>query len=353
MSHNSYILLADIHVHNWSAFAGVDERGVNTRLKIILDEMDRAVDLALSKGVKRGYMAGDVFHTRGYVAPSVMNPLLERIKGHLGKGFSWRIEPGNHDLEGKNSDELGAAVVALRNEGCEVVTETTVYEDDKVVLIPWFHSVSELMAEIERVAEMLPNRGEYDLHLHAPLNGVLIGIPDHGLVPDRLAEFGFKRIFCGHYHNHKSFCDGRVFSIGASTHQTWSDPGTLAGFMFVTPKKALHVKSKAPSFVDFDDTWTPDEVEEHVKGNYVRVRAEISDPTEIAAIRDALLENGARDVSIIWKKKPAVSERTTSVEAGASLDVSVATYIKEKLDDDAELHALCADILTKAKVGEE
>ena len=61
-------------------------------------------------------------------------------------------------------------------------------------------------------------------------------VPYGALVPERrhdLAKLGFRRVFAGHYHHHCSFEDGKVWSIGATTHQTASDIGTKAGFLLV------------------------------------------------------------------------------------------------------------------------
>lgn len=344
-----YIILSDIHCHNWTAFARHNSEGVNTRLEIILNEMDRAVDVAMSKGVRRGYIAGDLFHVRGSMAPSVLNPLQARIDQHIENGFTWRIEPGNHDLEGKDSDEIGSAVLSLRNSGCDVITDTTYYEDDQVVMIPWRNSLDALRADLAEIAEYHgEDKKMIDVIIHAPLNEVLIGIPDHGLSAEEVAAYGFKRVFCGHYHNFKSFCDGSVFSIGATTHQTWSDIGTHAGFLFVTPTKVVHVKSQAPSFIDYDLSWD-EEDRKCVEGNYVRVIVEVDSIEEIAAIRDEIMELGAIDVNIMPIKKSKVTERTSTVAAGASLEVSVGDFVKEKHGDDREIQAFCSEFLTAAK----
>ena len=43
-----------------------------------------------------------------------------------------------------------------------------------------------------------------------------------------------------------------VYSIGATTHQNWCDPGTKAGFLIVTGVGVEFQRTKAPQFVNID-----------------------------------------------------------------------------------------------------
>ena len=62
-----YGLVADVHCHAWSAFSRIEEDGVNSRLRIILDELLRVGEEVLELGGNKLVIAGDLFHVRGSV----------------------------------------------------------------------------------------------------------------------------------------------------------------------------------------------------------------------------------------------------------------------------------------------
>ena len=90
-----YGIISDTHCHNWSTFATVGVDGVNTRLSIILKEIKRAAEEVKKAGGKRLFHAGDLFHVRGSVAPSVLNPTLKYFEQIIEMGVEPVIICGN------------------------------------------------------------------------------------------------------------------------------------------------------------------------------------------------------------------------------------------------------------------
>jgi hypothetical protein len=205
--------------------------------------------------------------------------------------------------------------------------------------MPWHDSVADLKERLQKLPDYINGhsgckaRGithdQVDLIIHAPINGVIMGIPDHGLEPQWLADLGFKRVFGGHYHNHKSFCDGKVFSIGALAHHTWSDVGSLAGFLIVHDDRVEHVESELPKFVDLEAGDT-DHIGIKVKGNYVRAKLNSSKVEDLNAVRKLLEDAGAKGVTIVSVKQPVQTRTGATVQAGASIQQSVSDFIKTK-----------------------
>jgi DNA repair exonuclease SbcCD nuclease subunit len=354
-----YALVADVHAHAWSTFATVESDGVNSRLRALLTEIHRAAVNVKLAGGNRLVVAGDLFHVRGSIAPSVLNPVMDMFKSLIESGIEVIIIPGNHDLEGKNSDRLNSAITALEGLGCKVVHETTVLED--MVLVPWIDKVDDLKVELKRVVDGLFDtafggdtdvRHHYDLIIHAPIDGVIMGIPDHGLDPKWLADLGCKRVFAGHYHNHKVFYE-KVYSIGALAHNTWSDVGSRAGFCIVHPDSVEHVPSVLPKFVDVAAEMKIDEIAAAIRGNYARVKVSTSKLAEINAMREWLDKQGALGVVVISVKKP-VEERGASaatVTAGASIQQSVSDFIKTlKHEREGEVTRGALAVLAEAEV---
>lgn len=323
----TYAVSSDQHAHEWSAFATTNADGVNSRLAIILGEVERAARELLAAGGKELMLAGDLFHVRGKLNPEVLNPTIETFKRILAMGVSVYAIAGNHDLVGKHSNKLGNAMQALDElDGFTAITEPQMIstrDDGCVFMVPWIEDLDELRALCINHAA-----ADVDLVIHAPLNGVIKGLPDHGLDPVEVKGWGYRRVFIGHYHHHQQPQPG-VFSIGATTHQTWSDPGTLAGFLLVGVDVEHH-ESMAPQFVNIDDVADIDPVT--VAGNYVRLRFKDADADTLSAAREALKDAGA----LAWvdhsSKKREVTRGKSSSTANVTLEVSVASYVANHLD---------------------
>lgn len=350
-----YILMADLHLHNWSAFASTTSDGVNTRLKALLDEIRRARDELANAGGNTMIIAGDVFHVRGSIAPSVLNPTLDLFR-ELTKSINVVILAGNHDLEHKESNRLGSAITALEGAGCKVINVFQQGLDacERVVMIPWMSKIEDLKTAIADAAAADPNPGECDLILHAPIDGVIPGLPDHGLSPDWLDKVGFRRVFSGHYHHHKTFPGTNVTSIGALAHHTWSDVKSKAGFLLVSDTEVKWFKSHAPEFVEIDATTDPDDIPLVADGNYVRAKINTDKQKDIEELRVYLNDCGALGCTILAQKDVAAVARpagSPTVAAGASIEVSIGDFIKSRAHPRAaDLTAACLSILSEAQM---
>lgn len=336
---NPYGLIADVHLHAWSSFSSTLADGQNSRLVGLLKEIERCADSVRAAGGDLVVIAGDVFHVRGSIAPSVLNALRDTLRDcSIKYGVHFVILPGNHDLESKFSTRLSSAVTALESNNCDVVTKPTRYFS--LLLMPWYEDIKELQSEIEnKFAAEICSDNRIDLILHAPIDGVIPGLPSHGLTPEWLAEQGFKRVFAGHYHNHKRF-PGEVYSIGALAMHTWSDIGTKAGFLIVHPDRVDWHKSHLPEFIDLSQMvdLPLEEVPMLVDQNYVRIKIEASKSKDVEAARQELLDMGARAVIVQASPAPPVREgcERATVASGASLEVSVADFIKGMPDVSVE-----------------
>lgn len=356
-----YGLISDTHNHSWSAFATVGEDGVNSRLRAILDETKRCAKEVRNNGGDTIIHAGDLFHVRGSIAPSVLNPTKDCYRDLIKDGFKIVILAGNHDLEGKEANRLFSAVTALEDIGCKIINtaQAGLGAMEQIVFIPWTPNIADLKKLIADAAAADPKGpSDLDLILHAPIDGVIEGIPDHGLSPEWLAEQGFRRVFAGHYHHHRHLYDGArrtystdVYSIGALTHQTWSDVDSKAGFLIAHDDAIQRFASHAPSFVEIDEATAPEEIPLIVDGNYVRAKINSTKQKDVEELRAYLTDCGAEGVVILAQKESSVAKRDGStVTAGASMEVSVADFIKSKSYANPEkLAVLCQEILTSAR----
>lgn len=320
-----YGVMSDLHAHQWTAFVGKTKEGMNTRLVAICEEINRCCRKVVSLGGNELVIAGDVFHTRGNVSPSVFNPVKQTLEYWVAEGITVSIIPGNHDLESRDSDEISSAVKMLEAPGIEVFHKSQVVGTR--AFVPWHASTKALIKALEEVRDHAKGAGYalsgMDLFIHAGIDGVLKGVPAHGLTADMLADLGFGRVFAGHYHHHVHMGRG-VWSIGSPTHQTWSDVGTKSGWLIVHPGKVEWFASHAPSFIDIDGT-EPD-LPLIVDGHFVRARLGSATPAEISQWRTELFKLGARGV-IIQATPASTPVRTGSVVASIDrLDDALNAY---------------------------
>jgi DNA repair exonuclease SbcCD nuclease subunit len=353
-----YLILSDIHAHAWSNFSTKLPDGMNSRLKITLDEIERAVIELQSLGGDTVYIAGDFLHTRGSMDPEVFNPLYKTIS-QLADDVFFRGIPGNHDLKDRDTTELGNAVQTLNEiENVDIITERVGhwYCDHNVLMVPWHGSKDALRATIKEILDAwvgTVNPADVDLIIHVGIDGVLAGVPDHGLSPEEVASWGFKRVFAGDYHNFKEMEDGKVFSIGATSHQQWGDIDTKAGFLIVYEDRVEWRASHAPSFVEITGDDAEEDIPNIVDGNYVRVRGMKLTDAEINKFRAELVEMGAKGVTFQVTRETVSARGSSVVSKGTTLDQSVDTFIDQKKDIDPDLLPLvkagAAQILTDVR----
>jgi len=350
-----YGVISDTHNHGWSAFATTLPSGVNSRLQMILDETLRCAQEVKKAGGSVMYHGGDLFHVRGSIAPSVLNPTMDMYRSIITDlGVQIVILAGNHDLEGKESTRISSAITALEGIGCKVVNDfgfRGLAASDNVAMIPWNPSIAGLKTQIESIDPS--DRAECDLMIHAPVDGVIPGIPDHGLDAGYLQSLGFRRVFCGHYHAHKDL-GGGVYSIGSLTPQTWSDVGAKAGFLIVSETDVRWMKSRAPEFVELDASTDPDDVPLIVDGNYVRAAIHTAKVEEVEGLREFLFKHGAAGVVLNVQKSPTAIVRTGGgIKKGATLDQSVHDYVKGiGHAREADVAKLCQEVLDSVRAVE-
>jgi DNA repair exonuclease SbcCD nuclease subunit len=355
-----YLIVSDLHFHNWSAFATADATGMNSRLRIQLDELLRAADELKKRGGERMFYAGDLFHVRGSIDPEVFNPTHRVIQSILDKNITQWAIPGNHDLKGRDTTELGNSFQSMKGlksstilgREFQVITEPDVVSrGPNIAMLPWCADKDKLRTAVKLLMNELDGaEKDTDLIIHAGIDGVLDGVPPAGLNSAEVASWGFNRVFAGDYHNHKVMESGKVISIGAMTHNTWSDIGSKAGFLFVYPDRVEYQASHAPSFVEVSGEDDPKDIPLIVDGNYVRVRSMKLSDAEIKTFRKELEEMGARAVSFQVAREAVVARAGSVTGKASTLDESVDKFIDTLPEiDTVAVKAQCTDVLNQVR----
>lgn len=343
-----YLLFSDVHFHNWSAFSFVNEEGINSRLQYQLDELGRAYDALRANGGSLAVCAGDLFHVRGKLAPSVTNPVRDFFRKQDGLDMETVILSGNHDLEGADADPLTSAVAVIQSDSTLAITSACQASfNPNIYMIPWRSDLSRLREEIKEISDAADPDDLSDLVIHAPMNEVLINIPNTGLNASEFEGLNFKRVFAGHYHSHKQLAEN-VYSVGATGHQTWNDPGTQAGWCLVYEDHIEFHPSKQPEFIKLPVIYDPEDMAE-VEGNFIRADIEDPTPERMLELREYVMAEGAAGVTIrtLVGKKESTRDGGETVSAVDSLDDSITKFAVDKHSKDVAVE--CARILEEAR----
>jgi len=344
------LILSDTHYHKFSQYASIDANGVNSRLADTLRATEHAFRHAVAAGASHLIHCGDTFHVRGNISPTVLNPVRDLYNKRLPELVNAHFINGNHDLETNDSKYVASAAHSLSNPHRGIIVHSSPtwlnINGFFYAMVPWESDLTKLRATIKSMSDQ---RAQATLILHAPLNGVIKGLPDHGLNPEEFAEYDFQRVFCGHYHNHKDYkIDENKFvtSVGALTHQNWGDVDSLAGFVLYDPEgnRITHHETPAPKFrrvsvtklEDHDDDWYTD--------NYVKVvDGEFTDPSEIDAIRNSLITKGAKAVVVEGlTRKPTASRGAHTTSSAPTLHTILGDYMDRQYpgDEASKIEAL-------------
>lgn len=286
-------------------------------------------------------IAGDLFHVRGSIKPSVFNKVVDFFNKN--PEINYVILAGNHDLETKDATKETSALTPLG----ELVNVSVVNEPTNlgISFLPWIESI-----QIDDIKNAFDFSQTYasrkDLILHAPISGVFDHIPD-GLSPDELAKLPFRRVFSGHFHSYKQLNE-KVYSIGSIAQFTFGDKDNKTGFLVVYPEKVFRFESNQPKFKEMNLTSLKGFDYTKIDNTYLKVNLDAHLPQDkLETLRSALIKKGAKGVIFQTVRQNQQRSEEDSVKAGASLEVSVSQYIDTLKDVPQGLTKNCLRILAE------
>jgi len=186
-------------------FPTLDEEGITTVI-----HMGDAFDSR--KGIE--------FKSLTWAKRVVFDPLKER-------GIEVHLMVGNHDAYYKNTNEINAVDLLLREyDNVNVYSTPTEAKIDNldVLFIPWINQENE-----ESTVKTIKKTRCSCAMGHLELNGFRVNrqiVMDHGL-ESKLFE-KFNKVFSGHYHTRST--DGRIFYLGNPYEMFWTDVNDQRGF---------------------------------------------------------------------------------------------------------------------------
>ena len=163
-------IISDTHLHNWTQFSTINEKGANSRLEIILNEMRRVTKQAKAFGCDTLIHCGDLFHVKGKIDTSVLVPSIECLKEIRDQFDQAFFVTGNHDLAFANGEQYGNSMF-ISQCNADVITET--YSQHQLGFIPWQRNIEWWKREFEQLIK--DPKVKY-VFTHAPIDGVSLKI---------------------------------------------------------------------------------------------------------------------------------------------------------------------------------
>jgi DNA repair exonuclease SbcCD nuclease subunit len=300
------LFISDLHFHAYKAHSEI-VGGINSRLAEIASPV-RAAFESNADICDLCVIAGDIFHVRGSIKPSVQNFVADLLS-EMAMMIPILIVPGNHDMEDYKTGQTSVGMFDFIPD-VSVVTAPQVLELDgqKIITIPYIHKVD----EFKGVFEGLSAEADADTItvLHQGIDTYRPeGMPESGVTPSYLMKHNAGYTFSGHYHGPE--VTKRIVNVGAVCQHSFGDVGITRGcFVFDTEAKEAKFTSLAqycPQFVDLDE-----DVPEGCKGNFVRVR--VKTKVDARRLNKFAMDNGAKDVTVIIEKEfKTAHERPISV----------------------------------------
>lgn len=296
-----YLLLADPHCHNFKNHSTIGDGGMNSRLADILRSWEQAITESYEMGCRYCLIAGDMFHVRGMVKPSVFNVVYGFLmKTFKTLGIHFIMIPGNHDQEFMSYDGHSSIDTLDEIVGVSVLKNDTIRfgkRGDVILGIPHCRSTEDFKRLFEQgVQEHNPDI----ILIHQGIDNFKLRdvMPDTQITVDYLQSHTNAWIIAGHYHEPCSH--GRVIQVGALVQHTFDDEGSERGYWVLdtdTMEACFYPLNVAPKFI----TVTKEKDVKKAGGNFVRIKVDSIKAAE--KLEKACKEAGAKSVVVQLERK--------------------------------------------------
>lgn len=237
----NWVVVADVHAHNFAMFANPVEYYGNTRLRDIVRAIDHAGQVAAEHKAKL-VVVGDLFHTRGIISVTVQRVVQDALLNiHENYGVEIYLVAGNHD----QANKLGT-ITSIDLFGPSFHVCTQYHYEAGVAFLPFRESKDITIDMFNRAAD----DGAEIVFAHAAVNGAFVGDneyqPKEQLEVKDIQPERFKWVFMGHYHRSQMLAPNTLY-CGSLVGHNFSDNDDR-GFWVLADGNLEFVNSKAPRF---------------------------------------------------------------------------------------------------------
>jgi DNA repair exonuclease SbcCD nuclease subunit len=214
--------------------------GLPSRLEDSIACFDWIVDESVRRGCSRLFMLGDIFDNREALRLTVIDQVCRAVK-RASERIPVTVMVGNHDAALRTPQINSAQVFSGM---AHVVEEPTVFEHERVALLPWIEDDDAFRLGVRTLAQA---KAVHFLFGHCMVEGAVpkaSGRPIVDLMPGR-----WKRILLGDVHDPVELADGKIQYVGSPMQWHYGDAGGLRGF------RVLDTETAETEFVE--NTFSP------------------------------------------------------------------------------------------------
>lgn len=214
--------IADVHVGNHTAFAGVEVGRINQRCQQILDCLQAATQRALAFGCTALVVAGDVFDT-DHPFPDHLAEVLGIFRAAAKRGLMVYILVGNHDQHSNTPGDNALTVFRYDFP----VYETPDYIDrvPRIFMCPFGHDPLKHTVQADIV---IAHHGISEDTTHpAKANGA--GVLRWEAIKAWMGRQSVGYYLAGDWHEHRTWWDNRICQIGALAPVNWQNRAYTPG----------------------------------------------------------------------------------------------------------------------------
>jgi DNA repair exonuclease SbcCD nuclease subunit len=281
------------------------------------------IDTVIHMGDAFDSRKGIEFKSLKWAKRVVFDPLKER-------GITMHLMVGNHDAYYKNTNEINAVDLLLKEyDNVEVYSSPTEVSvgDLPVLFLPWINEQN------EKETNNIIKKTKCPVAMgHLELNGFVATpghIMEHG--HDARAFNKFEKVFSGHYHSRSD--NGTVYYLGNPYEMFWNDVESPRGFTIFDTESLEHQSINNPHrlfykifYEDTDhQTFNTSEYENKIVKVIVRKK---TDTKKFEKFIDKLYTSGVADLKIVENFQLDESEEFEAEESEDTMSI-LSRYIDE------------------------
>jgi len=281
------------------------------------------IDTVIHMGDAFDSRKGIEFKSLKWAKRVVFDPLKER-------GITMHLMVGNHDAYYKNTNEINAVDLLLKEyDNVEVYSSPTEVSvgDLPILFIPWINEQN------EKETNNIIKKTKCPVAMgHLELNGFVATpghIMEHG--HDARAFNKFEKVFSGHYHSRSD--NGTVYYLGNPYEMFWNDVESPRGFTIFDTESLEHQSINNPHrlfykifYEDTDhQTFNTSEYENKIVKVIVRKK---TDTKKFEKFIDKLYTSGVADLKIVENFQLDESEEFEAEESEDTMSI-LSRYIDE------------------------
>lgn len=278
-----FVLISDLHLHNFQQFNRPTEDGMNSRLAHTLNAVEQGLKYASDNGIQNVFILGDVFHAHSKLDVDVIFHAYELFESYCDLSLIFLV--GNHDQAAKDGSihslkmfdrlgivaQYGKSFAFCEHDGTEINVLALSYRRDEEI---WKKSIPKC---------------KYDIFLgHQGINEGKIGAFNISLKGNiSLSDLPDARFrLLGHYHKHQKL-DDRTWYVGSPLQHNFGERGETKGFVVLDTieNTVTQIETDSPKFHQFDSVAAYEASGVDPKRDYVKIVLGTDEDVEIDGVQ--------------------------------------------------------------------